>query len=312
MINILWTRASFRSRLLVYVLLVAAAIFTAHSFPLVPDQFGQNASRRRSELGAFIPFLQFQPTLDSWREVLTDPQTANAAHQQLRGQRRHDVVRARSSACRRPTAWRDTSFRSSSSDITLWFLSQRVLPPAVVLIPFYLLLVYLRLIDTWTGLILCYSTFNLAFVVVIMRDIFRDVSTEIEDAAKVEGATPWQIFWMIALPLSLDGLVVSAVLVFAFAWNEALFASALTSQDGHTLRRARAGFAFDARRRFQHRRRQHVDRHRPAGDLLSASSSATSRAGCRSARSRDSRRQDCAGAAASANDLRPGAAYGGL
>ncbi len=121
-------------------------------------------------------------------------------------------------------------FPVRSNDIALWFLSQRVLPPAVVLVPFYLLLVYLRLIDTWTGLIFCNSTFNLAFVVVIMRDIFRDVSTEIEDAAKVEGATPWQIFWMIALPLSLDGLVVSSVLVFAFTWNEALFASALTSQ----------------------------------------------------------------------------------
>ena len=122
-------------------------------------------------------------------------------------------------------------FPVKSNDIALWFLSQRVLPPAVVLIPFYVLLVYLRLIDTWTGLILCYTAFNLAFVVVVMRDIFRDVSTEIEDAAKVEGATPWQIFWMIALPLSLDGLVVSSVLVFAFSWNEALFASALTSQE---------------------------------------------------------------------------------
>ena len=122
-------------------------------------------------------------------------------------------------------------FPVKSNDIALWFLSQRVLPPSVVLVPFYVLLVYLRLIDTWTGLILCYTAFNLAFVVVVMRDIFRDVSTEIEDAAKVEGATPWQIFWMIALPLSLDGLVVSSVLVFAFSWNEALFASALTSQE---------------------------------------------------------------------------------
>ena len=144
-----------------------------------------------------------------------------------------------------------------------------MLPPAVVLVPFYLLLVYLRLIDTWTGLILCYSTFNLAFVVVIMRDIFRDVSTEIEDAAKVEGATPWQIFWMIALPLSLDGLVVSSVLVFAFSWNEALFASALTSQSATPVLRARARFAFNARRGLQHGRRQHIDRHHPAGDLLS-------------------------------------------
>jgi multiple sugar transport system permease protein len=127
------------------------------------------------------------------------------------------------------------TFPIPSNDIALWFLSQRVLPPAVVLVPFYLLMVQLRLIDTWTGLIFCYSTFNLAFAVVIMRDIFRDVSSEVEDAAKVEGATAWQIFWLVALPLSLDGLVVTSVLVFAFTWNEALFASALTSQDAMTF-----------------------------------------------------------------------------
>ena len=181
------------------------------------------------QLGAFIPFLQFQPSLDAWREVLADPQTENAFISSC-------VISVGTTIFSLvlgvPAAYSLAryEFRMRSNDIALWFLSQRVMPPAVVLVPFYLLLVYLRLIDTWTGLILCNSTFNLAFVVVIMRDIFRDVSTEIEDAAKVEGATPWQIFWMIALPLSLDGLVVSSVLVFAFTWNEALFASALTSQ----------------------------------------------------------------------------------
>ena len=228
MINILWTRASFRSRLLVYILLVAATVFTA--IPFLWSII--NSVKTLSEtfrIGAFIPFLQFQPTLDSWREVLADPQTSTAFINSC-------VISAGTTLLSLllgvPAAYSLAryEFPIGSSDITLWFLSQRVLPPAVVLIPFYLLLVYLRLIDTWTGLILCYSTFNLAFVVVIMRDIFRDVSTEIEDAAKVEGATPWQIFWMIALPLSLDGLVVSSVLVFAFSWNEALFASALTSQ----------------------------------------------------------------------------------
>jgi multiple sugar transport system permease protein len=228
MINILWTRASFRSRLLVYVLLFAAAIFTA--IPFVWSII--NSVKTLSEtfqIGAFIPFLQFQPTLDSWREVLADPQTSTAFINSCvisTGTTLFSLILGVPAAY----ALARYEFPIGSSDITLWFLSQRVLPPAVVLIPFYVLLVYLRLIDTWTGLILCYSTFNLAFVVVIMRDIFRDVSTEIEDAAKVEGATPWQIFWMIALPLSLDGLVVSSVLVFAFSWNEALFASALTSQ----------------------------------------------------------------------------------
>ena len=226
--NIRWIRASLWSRLLVYVLLVAAGVFT-----LVPFLWSAvNSIKTLAEtfqLNAFIPFLQFQPSLDAWRDVLADPQTENGFVSSC-------VVSIGTTAFSLvlgvPAAYSLAryEFRISSNDIALWFLSQRVLPPAVVLVPFYLMLVYLRLIDTWQGLILCNSTFNLAFVVVIMRDIFRDVSTEIEDAAKVEGATPWQIFWMIALPLSLDGLVVSSVLVFAFTWNETLFASALTSQ----------------------------------------------------------------------------------
>src|SRR5260370_1141192 len=66
-------------------------------------------------------------------------------------------------------------------------------------------------------------------------DIFRDVSKEVEEAARIEGASLWQIFWMIALPLSLDGLIVTAFIVFAFCWNEALFASAVTSQHAATM-----------------------------------------------------------------------------
>ena len=69
--------------------------------------------------------------------------------------------------------------RMKSKDITLWFLSQRVLPPVVVLTPFYILLAKFGMIDTWIGLILLYSTFNLTLCVVIMRDIFRDVSKEV-------------------------------------------------------------------------------------------------------------------------------------
>src|SRR6185437_6581015 len=179
-------------------------------------------------------FLEFPPTLDSWRNVLSDPQTINALISSV-------VVSVGTTALVLilgvPAAYALARFQFPirSGDIALWFLSQRVLPPAVVLIPFYLLMVYLGLIDTWIGLIFCYSAFNLAFVVLIMRDIFRDVSTDIEDAARVEGAAPWHVFWKISLPLSMHGLVVTALLVFAFAWNEALFASALTSQSATTF-----------------------------------------------------------------------------
>jgi multiple sugar transport system permease protein len=233
MMNVLWVRASLWSRLIVYLLLIAAAVWTAipflwaivNSVKTVSDTFNP---------GALIPFVDFTPTLGSWNEVLSDPQVVRAFVSSI-------VVSCGTTIfvliLGVPAAYSLARFNFAipSSDITLWFLSQRVLPPAVVLVPFYLLMVQFRLIDTWTGLIFCYSTFNLAFAVVIMRDIFRDVSTEIEDAAKVEGASAWQVFWMVALPLSLDGLVVTSVLVFAFTWNEALFASALTSQDAMTF-----------------------------------------------------------------------------
>ena len=185
--------------------------------------------------GAIIPFLQFTPTLDSWKQVLTDPLSLNCLFSStLVGVGTTILVLLIGT----PAAYSLARFefkRMKSKDITLWFLSQRVLPPVVVLSPFYILLAEIGLIDTWTGLILLYSTFNLAFCVVIMRDIFRDVSKEVEEAARMEGASLWQIFWMIALPLSLDGLIVTAFIVFAFCWNEALFASAMTSQHAATM-----------------------------------------------------------------------------
>jgi multiple sugar transport system permease protein len=233
MINVLWLRSSLRSRLVVYLLLIAAAALTLLPFVwAIINSFKTSADTFNP--AAVIPFVNFQPTLDSWITVLDDPQTENAFISSV-------VVSVGTTIFSLilgvPAAYALARFRFpiGTNDIALWFLSQRVLPPAVVLVPFYLLLVYLRLIDTWAGLIFCYSTFNLAFAVVIMRDIFRDVSTEIEDAAKVEGAKPWQIFWKISLPLSTDGLVVTSVLIFAFTWNEALFAAALTSQQATTF-----------------------------------------------------------------------------
>ena len=231
--NVLWVRARGRSRALVYALLVGSAVWV-----LVPMLWAVlNSIKTLADTfraGAIVPFLQFAPTLASWRTVLTDPGVLHALLTSV-------VVSAGTTllvlVISLPAAYSLARFDFfvSSRDITLWFLSQRVLPPAVVLVPFYVMMVQFHLIDTWTGLIISYSTFSLAFGVVIMRDVFRDVSKDVEEAAKVEGATPWQIFVWIALPLSLDGIVVTAINVFAFGWNEALFASAFTSRNAVTL-----------------------------------------------------------------------------
>jgi multiple sugar transport system permease protein len=173
--------------------------------------------------------------LDAWKKVLYDSQLQNCFFSSaLVGIGTTVLVLLIGT----PAAYSLARFefkRMKSKDITLWFLSQRVFPPVVVLTPFYILLAESGMIDTWIGLILVYSAFNLSFCVVIMRDIFRGVDKEVEEAARVEGASLWQIFWMIALPLSLDGLVVTAIIIFASCWNEALFAAAVTSQHAVTI-----------------------------------------------------------------------------
>src|SRR6202035_2431949 len=231
--NLLWRNSKWASKLVAMVIVGLAVCWVVIPFLWAIG----NSIKTHTDVfkrGALIPFLQFTPTLDSWKEVLGDPQALNCLFSST-------IVGVGTTLLvlliGTPAAYSLArfEFKMKSRDITLWFLSQRVLPPVVVLTPFYILLAQVGLIDTWIGLIILYSTFNLAFCVVIMRDIFRDVSKEVEEAARMEGASLWQIFWMIALPLSLDGLIVTAFIVFAFCWNEALFASAVTSQHAATM-----------------------------------------------------------------------------
>src|SRR5215471_9696688 len=232
--NLLWRNSKLVSKFIAMAIACAGAVWVVLPFLWAIG----NSLKTHTDIfrpGAIIPFLQFTPTLDAWKFVVDDPQVLNCLFSSaLVGVGTTLLVLLIGT----PAAYSLARFefrRMKSRDITLWFLSQRVLPPVVVLVPFYILLAQLGMIDTWSGLILLYSTFNLAFCVVIMRDIFRDVSMEVEEAARIEGASLWQIFWMIALPHSLDGLIVTAFIVFAFCWNEALFASATTSQNAVTM-----------------------------------------------------------------------------
>ena len=232
--NVLWRNSNWASKAILITIGGLAAIWVMVPFLWAVD----NSLKSDADIfrpGAIIPFLQFTPRLDMWIKVLWDPQLQ-------KGLCNSALVGAVSTVLvlliGTPAAYSLARFefgKVSSKDLTLWFLSQRMLPPVVVLSPFYILLATTGLIDTQVGLILLYITFNLNFCVIIMRDIFRDVSKEVEEAARIEGATLWQVFWMIALPLSLDGLIVTAFIVFAFCWNEALFASAVTSQEAVTM-----------------------------------------------------------------------------
>jgi len=82
---------------------------------------------------------------------------------------------------------------------------------------------------------LVYVAATLPFGVVIMRDVFRDIPLEVEEAAFIDGANDLRVFTWINIPLAINGLVATAIIVFAFNWNEAILASTLTSRAAQTL-----------------------------------------------------------------------------
>jgi multiple sugar transport system permease protein len=112
--------------------------------------------------------------------------------------------------------------------IALWILTTRMAPPIAFAIPFFLTYRYLGLIDTLVGLIIIYLTFNLSLVIWMMRTFFDGLPRSLEEAAEIDGATPWGAFLRIALPLAGPGLATTAIFCFLFAWNDFFFALVLT------------------------------------------------------------------------------------
>ena len=119
--------------------------------------------------------------------------------------------------------------------ISFWILSTRMFPPIVLVIPFYIMATRWGLHDSRFLMVIVYTTFNLPFVVWIMRSFFEDIPYDLEKAAMADGYTRWDAFWKIILPLSSPGLVTTAILCFIFSWNEFLFANVLTAAVAKTV-----------------------------------------------------------------------------
>lgn len=127
-------------------------------------------------------------------------------------------------------------------DLWFWFISNRMVSPIVLAVPFFLVARSLSLIDTHLVLILLYLTFTLPIVVWICTDQFRNIPPELEEAALLDGASRFAVFRRISLPLAMPGIAVSAIFAFIFSWNELLFALVLTRNQARTAPVAATSF----------------------------------------------------------------------
>jgi ABC-type glycerol-3-phosphate transport system permease component len=118
-------------------------------------------------------------------------------------------------------------FRGKTTILSL-ILAVTMFPQISIVSPLYLLLRALGLIDTYPGLILPYLTFAMPLAVWLLVGFFRQLPLDLEEAALVDGATRWQSFTRVILPVSVPALATTAILTFIYCWNEFLFALSFT------------------------------------------------------------------------------------
>jgi multiple sugar transport system permease protein len=186
------------------------------------------------------PVWLFEPTLDHYRAVLGPKDVGPSLINSI-------IVAVSTTALAillgTPAAYALARFEfRGKADLWFWFITNRMVSPIVLALPIFLLARSLNLIDTHLVLILLYLTFNLPIVVWICADQFRGIPRDLDDAARIDGASRLAVFLRIALPLAAPGVAVSAIFSFIFSWNELLYALVLTRSATRTAPVAATSF----------------------------------------------------------------------
>ncbi|TAK23944.1 MAG: carbohydrate ABC transporter permease [Chloroflexota bacterium] len=133
-------------------------------------------------------------------------------------------------------AYSFTRFRFAGSDsLPIFYLVMRMLPRFVMVIPYYLLMRQLGLLNTHAALIIAYTSFALPFTIWLMIGFFKEIPIELEEAGMVDGCNRVQVFFRIVVPLVAPGLAATAIFAFLLGWNELLFSLVLAGRDSRTL-----------------------------------------------------------------------------
>jgi multiple sugar transport system permease protein len=172
-----------------------------------------------------IPWVQFKPTLQGWHFVFV-----TAGERTFRSLRNSIIIAFFSSAAvlvlgsMAGYALARFIFRKwKNNDIAVWILSNRMFPPVAILIPYFLIMRTLRLLDNPLSIIIAHTILNLPLGVWLMIDFFKDLPKDLDDAALIDGCSFMGAFFRIALPLVAPGLVAVFMLSFIFSWNEFIF-----------------------------------------------------------------------------------------
>jgi multiple sugar transport system permease protein len=217
-----------RRALLPAVILLIAAIWT-----IVPLGWMLLSSfKDQASITASSPQVLFTPTLQNYANLVADGVGWNLLNSVIAALGSTIVSLVLGTAAGYGLA-RTTMKRKD--DLSFWVISVRMAPIAAVVLPLFLMFSAVDLVNTLPGVIIAYTTFNLPFCIWLTSAFFADIPPALEEAAANCGATPWQTFWKVSLPMVRSGLVTAGVLCLVFSWNDYAFATVLTGPDTQTL-----------------------------------------------------------------------------
>jgi multiple sugar transport system permease protein len=236
----------FANRVVIYGVLILWAFICL--FPIYWTLTTSFKIQRDVMQGNMLPWVDFQPAWLGWRSLGLSPDTIIAestVRDEFLKRFWNSTVTALSSSTLAVILGSLAAYGLSrfqyrwawmkNDDISFFFLSQLILPPVVLALPFLVLYRELAMLDTQIGLILLYTLTVLPIVIWIMRDQFAGIPTELEEAAMVDGLGVWGAFLTIILPIALPGMVAAFILSLVLTWNEYFFAALLTSTHANTL-----------------------------------------------------------------------------
>jgi multiple sugar transport system permease protein len=217
------------------LLLLFAALFVGFCF--FPFYIMLTTALKTSaEIAAWPPIWIFEPTFKNIADAIFISGGRNALFFVMNSILVTTVSTAAALLIGAMAAYGLARFRfPGSRDVAFFILSTRFAPAVAFVIPIYVIVQRLGLLDTRLALMIIYTGANIPFVTWVLRGFFVEIPKEIEEAALVDGYSHIQIFWRVALPLVRPGLITTAILTAVFAWNEFLFAMILTQNAAATL-----------------------------------------------------------------------------
>ncbi|MGR6430031.1 carbohydrate ABC transporter permease [Rhizobium sp. PAMB 3182] len=209
--------------LLIYLGLAIGLVFAA--FPIVWMFF--TSIKSNTEIFALPPaILPKIPTLEAYRTIFSDPVKVRFF---INSYFVAGVVTVLTVLIAILTAYGFSryNFRFKNT-LNIFIISTQTVPPITLLIPYFGIVVALRIFDSYYALILTYLVFTLPYAILLMTGYLNTLPKELDEAVLVDGGSSWTALWRVIVPVSIPGIVATAVYTFLLSWNEFLFALTLT------------------------------------------------------------------------------------